>query len=281
RINPLLAKEMRLQMRSWRTFAMVAFYLVVLGGFGTIFFSSMSGGLRMGNMDSAQLGQSMFIFLSLLQFALIVLFVPGLTANAISGEKERQTFDLLVSTQLTSLGIVLGKLTASLSTVFLLIFSSLPLYGFVFLLGGVAPRELAILVIILMLTALLFGSVTLLFSALFRKTTLSFIAAYGLAGFILGGTLMLNALNTALFYRGAALPLHYLLVINPLVLFEWLYPEALVSLFSQLSQNTYPFRTLSWLHFWHLNIIANALIAAVSLGWAARLVNPLRASRKK
>lgn len=284
RLNPLLAKELRLQMRTWRTFSMVSVYLLILGGLGVLFFSNFTYSMRLGYTDSAQVGQSLFIFLALLQFSLIYLFVPGLAAASISGEKERQTFDLLVCTRLTPLGIVLGKLVSSLSTVFILILSSLPLYGFVFLLGGVSPGELAILITMLMLSALFFGSFTVLFSALFRKTTVCFIAAYGLAGLLLGGTLLLNGLNLALFQQtGGAPPLHFLLVLNPLVLFEWLYPEPLGGLLSQLSQNAYPFRYPAWLSrlkFWHLHFGTGALLSLGSLLWSARLVNPLRGRRK-
>lgn len=280
RINPLLSKELRIEMRTWRTFMMLSVYLLILAGFGTVFFASVSGGLRMGYMDSAQMGRNMFAFMSVLQFVLIVLFVPALTANSISGEKERQTFDLLVSTQLTPTGIVLGKLAASLSTVILLIIASLPLYGFIFLLGGVAPAELITLLLILMITAVFFGSLAIFLSARFRKTTTSLIVSYGFALFILGGTLLLNGLNAALFYRGVAPPMHYLLLFNPLILFEWLYPEQLKEMLTQFSQNTYPYSNLSWLRFWHINLFINGLLAVLSLIWASRLVNPLRAGRK-
>ena len=277
RLNPLLAKELRSQMRTWRTFAMVSAYLIILGGLGVLFFSSFAHTMRLGYTDTAQVGQNLFVFLALLQFGLIFLFVPGLAAASISGEKERQTLDLLVCTRLTPLGIILGKLGASLSTVFLLIFSSLPLYGFIFLLGGVSPGELAILLTMLMVSAFYFGSLTVLFSSLFRKTAVCFIAAYGLAGLLLGGTVLLNGLNTALFHRvGGAPPLHYLLILNPLVLFEWLYPEPLGELLNQLSQNSYPFRHPAWLKFWHLHLGAGLLLSLGGLFWSARRVNPLR-----
>jgi ABC-type transport system involved in multi-copper enzyme maturation permease subunit len=281
RINPLLSKEMRLEMRTWRTFIMLSLYLLALGGFGTIFFISMSRGLNMGYTDSAQLGRSMFTFMAVLQFVLIVLLVPSLTANAISAEKQSQTFDLLVCTQLTPVGIILGKLAASLSTVFLLIVASLPLYGFIFLLGGVSPGELFILLMILMVNALFLGSVTVLFSARFKKTSAAFIAAYGLCLFLYGATAILNAFNQSFIYMGTAPPAHILLMMNPLILFEWLYPEPLKEMLHHLSQNNYPFRTLSWLRYWHINLIFTGFLATVSLVWASRLVNPLRADRKR
>lgn len=49
----------------------------------------------------------------LLLFALLVL-APGLTANAITGERERRTLDLLLTTRLSSAEIVKGKLYARL-----------------------------------------------------------------------------------------------------------------------------------------------------------------------
>jgi len=177
RISPLLAKELRIRMRTWRTFALVSLYLLGLGGFAMMFFSSSFYSVRMGYGSLSEVGRGLFSFLSVLQYILVAFTVPALVGNSISGERERQTFDLLACTQLTPLGIVLGKLTAALSAVVLLIVASLPLYGFVFLMGGVSPGEVAVLFMIFLLSAFFAGCWSLMFSSLFRRTVSSIIAS--------------------------------------------------------------------------------------------------------
>jgi ABC-type transport system involved in multi-copper enzyme maturation permease subunit len=274
-INPLLAKELRLRMRTWRSFGTVFLYLLVLGGFALLFFASFHLRAGWSYMDLSQLGRNLFNFLAMLQFALIFFLVPGLTATLISSEHERQTFDLLVCTQLTPFNIVAGKLTAALSVIFLLILASLPLYGFVFLLGGVSPGELAVLIAILLLAAVINSSFGIMLSSVFRKPAAAVIGSYVLSLALVGGTLLLNGLTYSLFHNYS--PLYPLLLLNPLVLFEWLHPQIARDALNHLSRGAYPWR---WLSFWQVSVLVNFALAAASLYIAAWKVNPLRAGKK-
>lgn len=289
RINPLLAKELRLRMRTWRSFAVVSLYLLALGGFCLFFFASFTSNLRHGYQDPSDVGQNMFYALTFLQCGLLYFLLPGLTANVISGERESQTFDLLVCTQLTPMNIVLGKLTASLSTMLLLIIASLPLYSIVFLLGGVSPAEIAILIAIMVISAFNYGSYYLYLSSLFQRSSIAVLAGYALALFLSGGTLLINGLYAALVggrgYPG--LPLYYLLLFNPLALLEWLFPEPGQEIVGQLMEMasrsaSYPLTgPLSWLRFWHVALLVHVVLAIVALRAASRLVDPLHAEKKR
>jgi ABC-type transport system involved in multi-copper enzyme maturation permease subunit len=103
---------------------------------------------------------------------LAMFMAPSFTAGAISGEKERQTFDLLRTTLLPARWFVTGKLLSALSYVFLLILASLPLQSIAFMLGGVSWVELVISQLLIMVAAItyaLFG----LFCSSIMKSTLS------------------------------------------------------------------------------------------------------------
>src|SRR4029453_7613192 len=90
---------------------------------------------------SFQVGKILFAGSATLEMILITLVTPALTATAISGERERGTFDLLRSTPVRSHTIVWGKLVAALSYAALLIVASVPFASAVFLFGGVAPSD--------------------------------------------------------------------------------------------------------------------------------------------
>lgn len=275
RINPLLGKELRIRMRSWRTFGMISLYLLVLGGFAVLFLVANIGSFAYGFTPLAEVGRNLFTFLAIAQFVIVILLVPGLVGNAISGEKERQTLDLLTCTQLSPFGIVSGKLMATLSTVVLLIFASLPLYGLVFFLGGVSPLEVLLLFLVILAVALLTGCWSLMFSALLRRTVTAVVASYGLTGFMLGGSSILILLLAGIF--GDKLSSGYIIILaaNPLSHLGWIFPSFFRDITSLLDSN------LLGLELWHLALLVQGGIAALSLYLATRRVNPLKGGRYK
>ena len=95
---------------------------------------------------------------------------PASTAGAISLEREKQTLDLLTTTPISSLAIVLGKLLSALSWVFLLLLASIPVTALVFTFGGVGPDDMIKGYLVLVVTALAYGSIGLFVSALVKRT---------------------------------------------------------------------------------------------------------------
>jgi len=71
------------------------------------------------------------------QLVLGALVIPAFTAGAISGERERGTYELLYTTLLSPFAIVFSKVTASVSYIILLLVSSAPAACVLYLLGGV------------------------------------------------------------------------------------------------------------------------------------------------
>lgn len=278
RINPLLAKELRTRMRNWRTFGMISLYLLALGGFAVLVFLSNFYMFSTGYNSMAQIGRNLFTFLAVAQFLIVIYLVPALAGNAISGEKERQTIDLLTCTQLTPFQIVTGKLTGTLSTVVLFIIASLPLYGFVFLLGGVSPLEVLGLFVLILAVALVVGCWSLMFSAFFRRTVAAIIASYALLIFMLGGSTLLFTLLTAITMRtqGTA-PFFLIMVINPLTLLGWLFPEFFSDIVNSINSNWFQ----GGLQIWHLALLVQGVLAALSLRLATRAVNPLLKGKRK
>src|SRR5205814_2336868 len=75
--------------------------------------------MRMGRYgewggDPSRVGRSVYLITQLLHLAVVFLVVPGLAATSISGERERLTHELLISTTMTARQIVWGKFTAAM-----------------------------------------------------------------------------------------------------------------------------------------------------------------------
>ncbi|TLS38238.1 ABC transporter permease [Pseudalkalibacillus caeni] len=230
-INPVLNKEFKLRLRSVKSFLGILFYLLVLGAIALGFLYITSVANQSGYFRPEE-SRGMFIVLSMVQLGLILFMTPGLTAGVISGERERQTLNMLLTTQQSSTSIVISKLVSSLSFLLLMIVSSLPIYSIVFLFGGVSPSALASTFGIYLLTMLGIGSIGVMCSTIFRKTIVAMITTYGIALFLTAGTgfLMIFILNAFMVGNPnqATNPLPYFTVMtNPaVVLFTVFEPNA-------------------------------------------------------
>jgi ABC-type transport system involved in multi-copper enzyme maturation permease subunit len=219
-VNPLIVKDGLSRMRSWRAPAVIAVYLVMLGLFAWLAFSVQlgDGGLQRF-YGFARVGSTVFTALAVVQLALVCLFTPGVAAGAISGERERQTLDVLLVSCVPSFSIVWGKLVASVAFIVLLILAALPLFAAVFLLGGIDASQFVVAQLVTVTTALTTGAVSLFLSALFRRTLAATVVAYGItfaatAGTWIVGTILTSAAAAQL--RTGPPPAHPLLWFNPI-----------------------------------------------------------------
>lgn len=235
-VNPVLNKEIMLRMRSFKTFIGIFFYLLVLSAIALIVISlamrSNSGLLR---PDDTRM---MFYVLSFAQLGLILFITPGLTAGIISGERERQTLNILLTTVQSSSSIIISKLVASLLFLMLMILSSLPIYSIVFLFGGVSPGMVVKTFIIYFFTMFTVGSFGIMFSTLTKKTIVSMIATYGLALFLVGGLSFILVLSMEFFFNWGqnqtSIWPYITTMVNPvMVMFMWIEEHAAEDIFQR------------------------------------------------
>jgi len=182
--NPLLIKELRGHMRGARAFAVLTVYLLLLSCFTSIIYYAYSADSSVpgGGPQMAYLGQAIFATVVLLEIFTVTAVTPAFTAGAISGERERKTYELLRTTLLPARKVISGKLTAALTYTLLLILAAVPLQSLAFVLGGVVVEELALALVILLVTAIAFAAIGLFFSSLVRttraSTSLSYVTAF-------------------------------------------------------------------------------------------------------
>ena len=189
--NPIVAKEYRSRMRTWRSPLTITIHVLVLGGIGWAVFSVISSTVNSygsGGIPPSSMGITIFSFLVLFQVGLLAFITPALTAGAISGERERQTIDLLFVTPLAPFSIIWGKLLASMSFVVLLISLSVPIFSLVFLFGGIELDQVLAAFALTGVTAMTFGFLGVAFSTLFKRTLAATVASYGAAFVLLVGS---------------------------------------------------------------------------------------------
>jgi ABC-type transport system involved in multi-copper enzyme maturation permease subunit len=168
----LLHKELRTRLRRERIVWLMVIYILLLGMAGWVVLSSQN------NAPLYTMGTTLYYLLANLQLGLLILIIPAFTATAINGEKEHQTYDLLLCSQLSNFALITGKMLAGMATALLLIAASLPTFSLIFFFGGVGPAQLIEALLIYLATALLVGSVGMLCSILFQRPAVSTALAY-------------------------------------------------------------------------------------------------------
>ncbi|MGE4284141.1 MAG: ABC transporter permease [Clostridia bacterium] len=199
RINPVLEKEAKTKMRGWRAPALLSVYLLLLGG-GAVLYFMLQNYNRYAAGFEPRSALNVYTTLAMFQLGLLLFITPAITASAISGERERQTLDLLLCTRLSSWSIIFGKLMASLSHIVLLIVASIPVFSMVFLYGGLSPLDVATIFLFQIVTAFMLGSVGIFFSSIFKKTTVATIVSYTFILFLAVGTLIAFAFYSRFSY---------------------------------------------------------------------------------
>jgi ABC-type transport system involved in multi-copper enzyme maturation permease subunit len=167
-------KELRGRMRGKRAFVILTIHLLLVAGFAWMIESlaerAYSGGFNSSFSASSEIGRQLFLGIIFLLTLITLILAPASTAGAISLEREKQTLDLLTTTPISSLAIVLGKLLSALSWILLLLLASIPVVALVFTFGGVGPADVIKAYAVLLGTAFAYGAIGLFVSALVRRT---------------------------------------------------------------------------------------------------------------
>jgi ABC-type transport system involved in multi-copper enzyme maturation permease subunit len=133
------------------------------------------------------LGKTIFLTVMTTVLLQVCIITQTLTSGAIVGEKERQSYDLLVTTMLTPWDIIIGKLLAALAFILLLIFSAFPIASLSFFFGGVSGAEFLIAIFGIVVTGFLYSSIGIFWSTVARTTWSSTIfSQITVFGFLLG-----------------------------------------------------------------------------------------------
>ena len=287
--NPVMVKEFRSRMRGVRAFAILTATLLLLALasyllYRTVLLTAGYGGMPL----SPQVGQAIFAGLAFLELVAICFLTPALTAGAISGERESQTYEMLLSTPLPPASILRGKLVSALGYVFLLIFASVPLASLAFTFGGITPRDLIKVPLVLLTVAVTVGVIGVFFSAWLQRTARATVLTYLLVLLVFFGS------GAAYAFAGVLrqeVPPRWILVVNP--------ASALFSALTPSIPGTNPVGVLGSLGMvlggnlaymdgaaststgiprplYHYSLVLYAAVALVLYLLATRLVKPVR-----
>lgn len=177
-LNPIVKKDVKVQSRSmkicWGLFA----YELILA---LVFFLAMSiiQGQSTYSTDNIY-SRIVWLYPALAVTQLIILgvVVPIRTASSISGEKERQTFDIMMTTSMSPFSVVMGKVMTAIVQGLFFVVASMPVMALPFIIGGMSWAYLFLFLGIAALVAFFSASIGILCSSLCKKSISAVILSY-------------------------------------------------------------------------------------------------------
>ncbi len=175
--NPIMQWELLLNLRRKRAFLLLLLYQALLAS--VVFFAwPQDQRVDLSNFEDQGKAKQLVDLVFLGQYVLAAMMAPSFAAGAITGEKERQTYEMLLASPLRPGAIVLGKLIASLTHIAVLIFASLPIVMLCLPLGGVNVGELVAAYLALMVSVITFSMISIACSSYFKRTAASLVVSY-------------------------------------------------------------------------------------------------------
>ena len=216
-VSAIWLREIRGRMRGRRAFAFLTVYLSVLGGLVWLGLRAVSN-FPLGALESVSVGRGIFAAIVLVETLAVLILAPAYTAPSISQEREKQTYDLLAVTPVSSLAIVVGKLLSSLSFVAIIVAASIPLASLAFLFGGIDVIDLVFAYVVIFAVAIGGAAVGVACSAAFRRTQAATVAAFIVVALVAAASsLTWMTLATQAAERNEPPPPEALLYPNPFV----------------------------------------------------------------
>ncbi len=173
--NPVLQRELLVNLRMPRAFVLLFAYIALLGAVVYVAWPNQTRLDLSSNPDASKRLINLF-FLG--QYVLMSLMAPSFAGGAITGEKERRTYEMLLASPMRPGAIVLGKLLAALCHLAVLVFASLPIVMLCLPLGGVSIWEVVGTYVAMAASVVTFGMICLTASSYFTRTLASLVVSY-------------------------------------------------------------------------------------------------------
>lgn len=180
RLNPIIKKDVKVQSRSYKMCVEVFVYEIIMA---LVFFVAMIFITRQNRYSDDNVYASivwLYPVLAVTQWVILGVIIPIHTSSAISGEKERQTFDIMMTTSMTPWSIIMGKVMTAVLQGMLFVVASVPVMALTFVVGGLSWSYLFWFIAVALLVSLFAASIGIMCSPICRKSITAVIVSYGI-----------------------------------------------------------------------------------------------------
>ena len=205
KVNPVLRNETKIAVRSIKFTLMILAYVAVLAIAVMIYYNVINSEAFYNGLNLKS-STNFYVVMAVVQAALLFSIVPSLSSTAICSEREKQTLDILLSTKLTPLQIIIGKISSSSLRVIILIISMMPLYAVGSLMGGIKIGDILQLILFFIINTIFMASIGVFISTYVKTSKVSTTLTYLLIVFIYLGIIAIAlgifAFSTYQYYSG-------------------------------------------------------------------------------
>lgn len=177
-LNPIVKKEVKVQSRSMKLCLSLLGYELILTLVSFFVMFLIDAESRYSDTNVYSQLTNLYPVLGVAQIIILGIIVPVQTASAISGEKERQTFDIMMTTSMTPFSVIMGKVMTAVMESMFFVAGSLPIMSLVFVIGGMSWAYLFWFFGVAMLATIFAASIGIFCSAVCRKTISAVIMTY-------------------------------------------------------------------------------------------------------
>lgn len=285
RLNPIVKKDLQVAARSMRmSWGLFAYEAVLALAFmlALLVIQENASYSYLRNIYSYLV--YLFPVLAVTQVCIVALIVPIITASSISGEKERQTFDIMLTTCMSPFSIVLGKMVSAMVRILFFVAASMPVMSLAFVVGGLSWSALFYFLLAIVLLSVFSGSVGIFCSAFCKRSITAVILSFVLY-FVIFALPFLPILFAGILEWDNLGEVLLFLLFDPIVFFEEFFMQVMTGE-SLLSGNMFTQSQVGFLTY-HLAqgkiwmFVSAACILLLSFFFmllAAWRVNPLHAS---
>lgn len=222
RLNPIVKKDLQVAARSMRlswglfayeailTLAFLLALVVIQQENSSIYYSA-------NNIYSYLI--YLFPVVAIVQVCIVALIVPIVTASSISGERERQTLDIMLTTCMSPFSIVLGKVVSAVLRILFYVVASTPIMALAFVVGGLSWINLFYFILAIILFSVFSASIGILCSAFCRKSITAVIMSFAIY-VVIYGLSYLPMIFQLILGNGKAGESMLFLLFNPMVFYE-------------------------------------------------------------
>ncbi len=161
-LGPIFSLELITGARRARYFwVRVAYALTLLFALWVTYESAVVRHNLLGIQGIANIARDFFFSFAMIQLVAVLVLTPAMVAGTIAQERERRTLEYLLTSQLSSGDIILGKLGARLLHVVFVLLAGIPVLATAMLLGGIPPLALLVTTATTLLTLVAVGALSI------------------------------------------------------------------------------------------------------------------------
>jgi len=141
----------------------------------TVFFMNMNNSTV---SDYSEAGNILYYVMAVIHMLLGVFIAPAVAGTAISSEREKQTIDLLLCSQMMPWDVIKGKYLSSISWILLITVSLLPSYSVIYMIGGVPAKAIFFTVLYIMWLTSAVATFAIFFSSVCKRSAVAVVMTY-------------------------------------------------------------------------------------------------------